>query len=329
MRETEAEREKRKHSLEARLASLRIAQLKMTPIEGKFDAEHLQAINKHIFQDMLKHGFPEYTPGEFRPETPAGSDRIKGRYLEGTTSPADPTIVAYSSMDEASKRQLNDILKEANPKTLSTLKTAEFTKKIADIYSSVDYIHPFEEGNSRTLRLFTAQLAQESGYTIEWEKLNENKFGRSLLYIARDKAVNAIAVEKIQNHSHKIAIINTLDRLEKNKDLNSLLEDIVKPSRAIAFEKLSPTEALKKHPELLLFYKFAQEAKEKYTKEYPDNPEAVGKEMQALRVGIQDVLNKGENTEQVLRTGLQDMLKKNQINQTNSVQKKTPNDLER
>src|SRR3546814_3305273 len=62
-------------------------------------------------------------------------------------------------MDEAAQSRLDAALQSANPSGLSRLKTAEFIKAIGKLYTELDYIHPFGDGNSRTLREFTRELA--------------------------------------------------------------------------------------------------------------------------------------------------------------------------
>jgi cell filamentation protein len=59
-------------------------------------------------------------------------------------------------------------------------------QRLAYYYGDLDAIHAFREGNSRTLRAFTADLAQAAGYRLVWAKVGEQ---RQQLYHARDVAV--------------------------------------------------------------------------------------------------------------------------------------------
>ena len=74
-------------------------------------------------------------------------------------------------------------------KSLTSLDSDDFTKRIAYYYSELDAIHPFREGNSRTLRAFTADLAREAGYTLDWSQIGSTDEARKRLYHARDLAV--------------------------------------------------------------------------------------------------------------------------------------------
>ncbi|MDR2165741.1 MAG: Fic family protein [Zoogloeaceae bacterium] len=186
-----------REQIEAVCTANRIRELRLNPVHGKFDAAHLKEINRRIFQDLPGLGFPEVTPGQFRPPVPAGLDWIKTRSLESVSA---TSCVAYSRMDDAAQAQLDRILEQqANPEGLKALKTAEFTRAIGELYAEIDYIHPFRDGNSRTLREFTRQLAEASGYRIDWARFNRQPAGRDILYIARDLDVNKLAVPHIQD----------------------------------------------------------------------------------------------------------------------------------
>jgi len=100
------------------------------------------------------------------------------------------------------------------------------------LYAELDYIHPFGDGNSRTLRAFTRQLAREAGYEIDWERFGSDEFGRDLLYIARDRSVNEIAYLHVERESTRRAIAMSLAQSRGNRDMADLLRDIVRPRRA-------------------------------------------------------------------------------------------------
>ncbi|WP_353744070.1 MULTISPECIES: Fic family protein [Pseudomonas] len=57
---------------------------------------------------------------------------------------------------------------------------ASFTKAIGKLYSQLDFIHPFSDGNSRTLREFSRQLAEASNYRLDWERFGQSPAGRDL-----------------------------------------------------------------------------------------------------------------------------------------------------
>jgi cell filamentation protein len=214
------------YSAEATHTWQRIVELRLDPVRGKFDAAHLKEINRRIFQDLPGYGYDHIRPGEYRDPVSDGNDWVKTRLLEtvGVRS-----TVAYSSMDKAAQHQLDRALIAADPSALSKLSTDDFVTAIGSIYSQVDHIHPFPDGNSRTLREFTRQLAEESGYKLDWERFNQTPAGRDILYIARDLSVIEHCLPFIQDEGTKREVLRTMDQFEGNRDLPALLQDVVEP----------------------------------------------------------------------------------------------------
>lgn len=220
-----------RQALEANRTFVRAAELRAQPVKGKFDAAHLKEVNRRLFQDLPGLGFDDVTPGEFRPATPAGFDHIKKRQLETVR---EPSVVAYSPMDKATLKQLDKLLERADPSALSQLDTDAFTKEIGKLYAELDYVHPFSDGNSRTLREFTRQLAEESGYKLDWDRFNTSPDARDMLYIARDLSVNDIAVKQVRQEGTRRDVYFTLDTYGANNELPELLKGAVTPSPELA-----------------------------------------------------------------------------------------------
>jgi cell filamentation protein len=62
-------------------------------------------------------------------------------------------------------------------------------KRLAYYYSELDAIHAFRDGNSRTLRVITADLAEAAGHRLIWGLAAQMPEDRERLYHARDVAV--------------------------------------------------------------------------------------------------------------------------------------------
>jgi cell filamentation protein len=60
---------------------------------------------------------------------------------------------------------------------------------LAFYYSELDAVHPFRDGNSRTLRAFTSDLAESADHKLDWARAAQRADGRERLYLARDLAV--------------------------------------------------------------------------------------------------------------------------------------------
>jgi cell filamentation protein len=97
-------------------------------------------------------------------------------------------------------------------------------------------------------------LIGRTGSEIDWALSSVSQAGRDLLYIARDLSVNGIALPHLQNPRTVIRTIGTRDRLQGHRALPGLLHDVIRPSRAIAFEKLPEADALAQHSKLAPVY---------------------------------------------------------------------------
>ena len=220
---------------ELKYTSFRAKELQLSPIKGNFDAAHLKAINQHIFQDMpgLGKGFEHYRPGLYRAEVEQGYDWVKTRSFETIK---EVSHIAYSNIDAKTLNRLDEILTLVKPSEFAKLNEDDFAKNMSNLYRRLDYVHPFDDGNSRTLRTFTNQLAGESGYQLHWEKFNSSPLTRDMLYIARDVAVNKISIDRVNHIDTKRAIQLTIDKFENNKTLHDVFKEIISPIKEITRE---------------------------------------------------------------------------------------------
>jgi cell filamentation protein len=74
------------------------------------------------------------------------------------------------------------------------------------------------------------QLAEESGYELDWERFNQTPPGRDILYIARDLSVIEHCLPYIQDDVTRRDALRTVDQFEGNRDLPALLQDVSNPS---------------------------------------------------------------------------------------------------
>lgn len=143
--------------LEADLTAHRLMQLMVTPVRGKFGVVHLKRIHKYIFQDLYEFA------GEFREE-----DVTKGS-----------TIFCKSQFINHNLDVLFEKLKE--DKYLKGLDTETTIKKIAYYMAELNIIHPFREGNGRTIREFIRLLALKNGYEIEWHNVKSEALLKAMI----------------------------------------------------------------------------------------------------------------------------------------------------
>lgn len=125
---------------------LRLVELQHNPIKGKFDFDHLKEIHRYIFQDVYPFA------GQIRDEN------IAKDYF---------TFAPYPFIEKEANR-LFDSLKDEN--FLSGLEIDPFSQRSAYYMAELNVLHPFREGNGRTIREFIRQLAYEAGYSLDWRK---------------------------------------------------------------------------------------------------------------------------------------------------------------
>jgi cell filamentation protein len=215
--------------LETRLTWKRVQELELRPIPGKFDVAHLKETHRVLFQDCPQNGITRYAPGEFRPPVPFDMLHCKNRVLE--TSDAH-SYIGYSWMNDNDRKELEDVLKTADPERLSRLEADAFATAIAQLYSRLDYIHPFQDGNSRTLRTFTRQLAKASGHELDWTRCNQTPKSRDGLRIARDRAVAEIAMTRLPECEQKFRMYDSIQQFHQRPGMKALLRAAILPTRA-------------------------------------------------------------------------------------------------
>jgi cell filamentation protein len=75
-------------------------------------------------------------------------------------------------------------------KYLEGLSSDQLAERLAYFYAEIDATHPFRDGNSRTLRKFSSDLAHHAGYELDWEPTGRTGQSRDALYMARDYAAH-------------------------------------------------------------------------------------------------------------------------------------------
>jgi fido (protein-threonine AMPylation protein) len=193
---------------EAFLTAARQAQLVLNPVQGEFDLAHLREVHRRVFQDLPHHG-----PGEFRPDA---SGHFKDRRLESTN---DRIVVPYALRSEMDRLLAPTLAALQGGKALAGMDTLEMSEAIAQIYARLDYLHPFREGNSRTLRTFTEQLARDNGHQLGWGTTNVTAKSRDALYVARDMAVIQLRYPGLT--ADKLMSVETREEYEMAFQLNT------------------------------------------------------------------------------------------------------------
>ena len=139
------------------MTTRRLAELEHSPKPGKFNAVHLQAIHRHIFQDVYPWA------GEFRTVNIARPGQFYFAFSERIV----PCLTNL----------FDDLLRERN--LADTASSDEFCNRSAHYMGELNAIHPFRDGNGRTQREFIRQLALKNGYTLNWAGVTRAAMGEA------------------------------------------------------------------------------------------------------------------------------------------------------
>jgi cell filamentation protein len=286
---------------EAALSFARIVELERKPVEGKFDAAHLREVHRRIFQDLTHHA-----AGEYRPDAPA---HIKNRQPEQSGYRYHVRCALRSQVDAGVEKVLSEL---GGPDGLRGLPAERFSERMAMLYGDLDYLHPFREGNSRTLRSFTRQLGREAGYELDWNAMSAGPAERDRLYIARDKEVLLRAYPgldreramKTENRAEYEAYVHVLARFAQADTLQSLIKESVYRARDLDAARTfreSPSEAaLKRFPDLAGSYALLA-AMEKKAEADGLNPQQRSIVMTRARETLAIAIERGQRPEQHLK----------------------------
>jgi cell filamentation protein len=134
---------------EADLVAIRSYELSQTPLKGRFDLAHLQAIHRYLFGDVYEWA------GQLRTIDigKGGNQFAHHAYIASAAVPIFQQL--------------------AKENRLAGLDAAAFSDRAAYYLVELNALHPFREGNGRAQREFISHLAQANGYYVAWENVGQ------------------------------------------------------------------------------------------------------------------------------------------------------------
>lgn len=143
-------------TIEADYTSLRIKELLDNPIVGEYDIKHLFEMHRYIFQDVFDWaGTPRRINIEKAEEVLAGLS-IEYADVFDIVNQAEN---ALSKMNSTRWRELSD-----------EQKATTFAEHMTNIWR----VHPFREGNTRTIITFCCDFAEKHGFPFDRELFKDN-----------------------------------------------------------------------------------------------------------------------------------------------------------
>lgn len=144
--------EKVLQKFEAKITAAKLLALRKKGIIGNFDTQHLIDIHTYLFEDIYPFA------GKFRNENIA-----KGVFRFAEFEYIEPEL----------ERLLNELKSE---NYLEGLSKKDLTQRLAYYLSELNVLHPFREGNGRTIREFIRELALKNGYVLNLSNVSPSDF---------------------------------------------------------------------------------------------------------------------------------------------------------
>lgn len=146
---------------ELRQAESNISFVKLLDVDAnvdcrKFDLEYLRNIHKYILKDIYDWAGEFRTVPMEKPEEVLGGDTVRYAY------PKEIIPSAEKCLNEINRINWN--AKELDDKAMT------FTKLIAELWQ----IHPFRDGNTRTVVTYAFRFAEEHGFKMDRNLLLDN-----------------------------------------------------------------------------------------------------------------------------------------------------------
>jgi len=137
--------------------SARLFELKVNPIEGNFNLDHLKEIHRFMFQDLYEWA------GELRAI----------RIAKGNMMFAYPENI---------ENQANIYFKELGKEGfLKNLPMEQFCNRLAYYKTEINLLHPFREGNGRAIRELIESLAKHNGYELDFSVINREQYMEAMI----------------------------------------------------------------------------------------------------------------------------------------------------
>lgn len=204
-------------------ALTRALELAEKPYNGEINADRLKEIHGYIFQDSL--GNSTYSPGQFREDAENWTGR---RVLKDSNFSPDRYLVHYLPSSKIDAK-LNEILGAVDIEALKSMDKEAAAKSLAKLYSDLDFVHPFYEGNSRSIRFLTQEIADRAGLSVNWSNTNSSNDARNELYIARDRAVLQRAFQEgvFTSESDSRSASRFIHNTQNLKSMDAIMLDVV------------------------------------------------------------------------------------------------------
>jgi cell filamentation protein len=175
---------------------------------GQFDAVHLKAIHRHLFQDVYEW---------------AGHSRDEPVHLDDGAVASEPLLRKVDGgafLDgPAVAKALDHVAKTIRDSdALRGLPREQFAARAADIMADINAIHPFREGNGRTQRVFMEELAQQAVHSLDFTVVSRERMIQASVAANEQSAPGMMrrVFDEISNPDRVAAMREAIDALDRH-----------------------------------------------------------------------------------------------------------------
>jgi fido (protein-threonine AMPylation protein) len=152
------------------------------PTPLRFDEQYLRAMHRYLFQDVYPWA------GETR------QDRAFQGYKPATNVQADH-LMTYANHRRISADVEALAAQLAAENNLKGLTKPQFVERAAYYLDHFNHVHPFREGNGRTMQVVLLQLGHQAGYRLSFDKIYRE------FNLARDTGVVGVSTNQHENQT--------------------------------------------------------------------------------------------------------------------------------
>ncbi len=134
---------------ETRIVAFKIATISTLTLPMDYTPDRLKFIHKYLFEDIF------YFAGEYRQEN---ITKENFRFSE------------YEYIED----NINKIFSKINIEEMKKMSFKDFIERLSYIMTELNVLHPFREGNGRTIRELIREICFDCGYVIDWYEINHD-----------------------------------------------------------------------------------------------------------------------------------------------------------
>lgn len=192
--------------MEAEYTSLRLAELVIKKSAGRFDFVTLCDMHRYIFQDVFEW---------------AGKIRVIN--IEKSEPTLGGISIEYSDCFDI-ERDINAILQKMNRYSWESESMEAVAKMFSEYMAALWKIHPYREGNTRTIVTFCSQFIESRGFFIDSELFKDHAQYMRAALVAASAFFSDLGDKRKPEYLNKIV----LDALERGREMKNKISDIIK-----------------------------------------------------------------------------------------------------